>query len=1290
MTDEEGNGLVAVLKKTDGSIEELTAKDAEGALIPNADGGKYKLYPAFTAAVIEGETIKDETNGLTYLVIDPNKLPTGRNFPVGVITWDTSTYKYGFDGAFDEEGNAGQTTLNIGFSYQWGYAATASATYPVTIKRAAISSVTRFANNDNTVTVKNFESFKGNTIDALIGDQSLFEYLRNTYTTVSGRYTSNKSFNGLDIDWESVDTTALDAAIKAITNADGKVEYWRGLDVTLTLYVGEYYVYRSLDSKTGNVVYGMMDAVGFVDDDKTVSGAVTVRQPLNVRILIEATDPPVADNADLPDAVTDAPKAVAMNFNDGSEAYMGNEGYLEYTIESSAQLYGALPTTGTVVNAVTGEETFATFDWNGFKYDAEADVDTALLTVKSAAGNAEYPVMVTLAANGEVSDAINNVLGENSTSSASKINDPAYRTIIVDPYKWASYAAFVATLPKTLEVTVSDGTTKTLSVNWGTVEWGNDAALPVEGYRNDDFAITFTDENGTVYNYTVPMIVIARTIADSEFVPDGYTFIGEVRRFSTIVRTYTNFDEGENGQVIEVSYDRDTGLPTAITFYNSFEYKEGAMFGKGNPFDSIVLTFAGSNASVEYDVSVKEDKVTLPADFSSNTTSETNVQLEIKNADLVVGTLNIGITFKAVRITRYNSTIAADDLVTLRYNFNAYESVTPFNSNGYKKDFVYFVDGKFVKYADYEAADSVYKQYAYKVLGGKDMYRYDYDESTRTYSLVKDGEYVFVYTAADTITVSRWDHAGLTYTYAGGVRNTSAVIKQSADTNEVSVSVPLNFENTTAKDIIFGADDFKESANVRKVTEGEGESAVVTRIAFATGGNFATDGTEGGYLNYFDIKTQTYHFDPFSGIKLSEEFFPKTATLVTADGKQIAGVGIKCDFATIGMDYQGGTYTLTIEVSPVEIGRNDAAAGKEETKLTIKKQTVRKAMAQVVSHNVTGLSDDKNTVITDLQKEIINPYDFSMVSFKNKLPDTLAVNYDNGNLQTYSEADASYKLEWKTSTMKVNYLGGIAELTALLTGPDGSTQEYAIEFNVYRVLVTKIEGIKGGTEGFTFGTEVGSTTFGVSNETHTINPYDAATQSLPKGYKVYFSKYTYADGTFAKVDGGDYTTDYSYIAVAMPTTLNMTVDLAKTGGEGRAALQIGNGQRLSIKLSVPAVKLTDTTTSLKAGTTLTTKTTVNGYSVYVVWHGTATVKYNGDASEAKYYVTFASTEETYTIPKIADRSVEYNLTPYVGAVIDAAGRVLDTETVNVGTAESPRYITVPKAQIKGTASTVTV
>lgn len=1288
LTDEEGNGLVAVLKKTDGSIEELTAKDAEGALIPNADGGKYKLYPAFTAAVIEGETIKDETNGLTYLVIDPNKLPTGRNFPVGVITWDTSTYKYGFDGAFDEEGNAGQTTLNIGFSYQWGYAATASATYPVTIKRAAISSVTRFANNDNTVTVKNFESFKGNTIDALIGDQSLFEYLSTTYTTVSGRYTSNKSFNGLDIDWESVDRTALNAAIKAITNADGKVEYWRGLDVTLTLYVGEYYVYRSLDSKTGNVVYGMMDAVGFVNANETV-GAVTVRQPLNVRILIEATDPPVADNADLPDAVTDAPKAVAMNFNDGSEAYMGNEGYLEYTIESSAQLYGALPTTGTVVNAVTGEESFATFDWNGFKYDAEADVDTALLTVKSAAGNAEYPVMVTLAANGEVSDAINNVLGENSTSSASKINDPAYRTIIVDPYKWASYAAFVATLPKTLEVTVSDGTTKTLSVNWGTVEWGNDAALPVEGYRNDDFAITFTDENGTVYNYTVPMIVIARTIADSEFVPDGYTFIGEVRRFSTIVRTYTNFDEGENGQVIEVSYDRDTGLPTAITFYNSFEYKEGAMFGKGNPFDSIVLTFAGSNASVEYDVSVKEDKVTLPADFSSNTTSETNVQLEIKNADLVVGTLNIGITFKAVRITRYNSTIAADDLVTLRYNFNAYESVTPFNSNGYKKDFVYFVDGKFVKYADYEAADSVYKQYAYKVLGGKDMYRYDYDESTRTYSLVKDGEYVFVYTAADTITVSRWDHAGLTYTYAGGVRNTSAVIKQSADTNEVSVSVPLNFENTTAKDIIFGADDFKESANVRKVTEGEGESAVVTRIAFATGGNFATDGTEGGYLNYFDIKTQTYHFDPFSGIKLSEEFFPKTATLVTADGKQIAGVGVKCDFATIGMDYQGGTYTLTIEVSPVEIGRNDAAAGKEETTLTIKKQTVRKAMAEVVSHNVTGLAEGKNTVITDLQKEIINPYDFSMVSFKNKLPDTLAVNYDNGNLQTYSEADASYKLEWKTSTMKVNYLGGIAELTALLTGPDGSTQEYAIEFNVYRVLVTKIEGIKGGTEGFTFGTEVGSTTFGVSNETHTINPYDAATQSLPKGYKVYFSKYTYADGTFAKVDG-DYTTDYSYIAVAMPTTLNMTVDLAKTGGEGRAALQIGNGQRLSIKLSVPAVKLTDTTTSLKAGTTLTTKTTVNGYSVYVVWHGTATVKYNGDASEAKYYVTFASTEETYTIPKIADRSVEYNLTPYVGAVIDAAGRVLDTETVNVGTAESPRYITVPKAQIKGTASTVTV
>lgn len=1327
LTDEEGNGLVAVLKKTDGSIEELTAKDAEGALIPNADGGKYKLYPAFTAAVIEGETIKDETNGLTYLIIDAKKLPTGRNFPVGVITWDTSTYKYGFDGAFDEEGNAGQTTLNIGFSYQWGYAATASATYPVTIKRAAISSVTRFANNDNTVTVKNFESYKGNTIDALIGDQSLFEYLSTTYTTVSGRYTSNKSFNGLYIDWASVDKTALDAAIKAITNADGKVEYWRGLDVTLTLYVGEYYVYRSLDSKTGNAVYGMMDAVGFVNaDDKTVSGAVTVRQPLNVRILIEATDPPATDtdNADMPDAVTDAPKAVAMNFNDGSEAYTGNEGYLEYTIESSAQLYGALPTTGTVVNAVTGEESFATFDWNGFKYDAEADVDTALLTVTSSGNVSEYPVIVTLAANGDVSNAINNVLGENSTSTVSKINDVAYRTIIVDPYRWKSYSAFVASLPTTLEVTMSDGSPKTLDVNWGTVEWGNDATLPVEGYRNDNFAITFTDDAGNSYAYTVPMIVVARTIADSEFVPDGYTFIGEVRRFSTIVRTYSNFDASGNGQVIEVSYDRDTGLPTAISFYNSFEYKEGGMFGAGNAFDSIDITFAGSNETVSYKVVVKEDKVTLPEDFSSNTTATEAVQLEIRNGDFVVGTLSLEITFKAVRITRYNSTIASDDLVTLRYNFKVYDSVTPFTYDGYDTDFEYFVDGKFVKYEDYEAEDSTYKLYGYKVLSGDSgIYRYNYDNSSRTYSLADDGTYVFVYTAKDTIAISSWDHSGLTYSYAGGVKNTSAIIKQSgAASKEVSVSVPLNFEDATAVNILFSADDFKESANVRKVTEGEGESAVVTRIAFATGGNFATDGTEGGYLNYFDINTQTYHFDPFSGIKLSEEFFPTTATLVTADAssgedKQIAGVSVKCDFATIGMDYQGGTYTLTIEVSPVEIGRNDVAAGKEETKLTIKKQTVRKAMAQVVSHNVTGLADGMNPAITSLQNEIINPYDFSMVSFKNKLPGTLAVNYDNGGTQIYDENDhTNYNLEWKTSTMKVNYLGGIAELTALLTGPDGSTQEYAIEFNVYRVLVTKIEGIKGGTEKFTFGTEVGSTTFGVSNETHTINPYDAATQSLPKGYKVYFSKYTYnkADGTFAKVDGGDYTTDYSYIAVAMPTTLNMTVDLAKTGGEGRAALQIGNGQRLSIKLKVAPTVVTEpadfTSASICNTSTgvLNTRIKVGNVYVYVVWHGTATVSYNGGTSTATYYVTFASAEYDkqatigeneanpnyqlgfYTIPKVTDRSVEYNLTPYVGAVIDVAGRVLDTETVNVGTAESPRYITVPKGQFSGDKVTITV
>lgn len=134
-------------------------------------------------------------------------------------------------------------------------------------------------------------------------------------------------------------------------------------------------------------------------------------------------------------------------------------------------------------------------------------------------------------------------------------------------------------------------------------------------------------------------------------------------------------------------------------------------------------------------------------------------------------------------------------------------------------------------------------------------------------------------------------------------------------------------------------------------------------------------------------------------------------------------------------------------------------------------------------------------------------------------------------------------------------------------------------------------------------------------------------------------------------------------------------------------MQIGGGQRLSVKLEVKKVDVTGGSYSAEDLVnkdadgniiSLNTKINVGGVTVSVVWYGTAEVKYNAGQSTAKYNVTFASPGSNYTIPAIANRKVTYTLTAYIGAIVDSAGRVLDT----VGG--------VPVSQLTGNIITVTV
>lgn len=1278
LTDEQGNKLLAVLKLADGKYETITEKDTEGNLLTNVHGGTYVLYPAFVAG-LTGETFTDTATGMTYQVLDVNKLPSGRNFPVGVITWDTDTFKYGWDGAYDVDGNSGNDTLNVGFTYQWGYSAETYGSYPVTVKRNAISSVSRFSevgeDGAQISTIKNFNTFKGNTVGSLLNGKTFVEYLQ-TFNKMSGRYTSNKSFTNIDVVWDDAAIKAVTDAIAAITTADGTVEYWRGIDVTVTLYVGEYWAFRGgVDKTSGNASYGMVDAVGFVNPEQT-TGKVQVRQPYQVNIKIEESEPPTTIMPAPP--VTEEP--VALNFADGSRAYAGEAGYLEYTIGTSAQLYGLMPTSGTVVNPVTGEEKAASFDWNGFRYDAEAVADVALVTVNANGTQSEVPVVVTLADNQDVSDGVNNLLGENSTSEVVKIVDAKYRAMVIDPFLYKSFAAYTSALPAELKVKMSDGSEKTLKVNWGSVEWGNDSALPAEGYRNDKHAITFSDESGTQYAFTLPLLVMERTIVSSDLAPEGYVLLSETRRFSSIIRTYTNAKE-QDGQLLEISYSRETGMPTAIAYYNAFAFNAENDIPK-----SVKLVFAGSGEEVIYTLRLKagvegNDKAfALPADFTSTTSSASPAVMEIVSGDVVIGEISLDVSFKSVRINRYNSTIAADDLVTLRYSFDVYGANTPFAYGEYNDDFVYFIDGKFVAKDVYEAE---YKSNpAYKALGktAEDVftpYYYLYDNTSKTYSLAKAEDancMVFVYTASDTIAIDSWNHAALSYTYTGGVRNTSANVKldNGTETGAVAaVNVPLNIKNAalTGEAVKFGKTDFDTSAENKFVKVDDEQN----RIIFCD-----KDGNDFGGVNYFDIATQTFNFDPFSGIVLNAKHFPTTGTAVTVSG-EYAGLAVTVDYANIGMTYQGGLYRVTITVSAIDIKRGVNADGTDNL-LNIKKQTARKDMAIVVSHNAT-LAATGNETLVGMEgmsaATAIDPYEFSMSDFRDSLPTSIKVAFDNGTERSYAVgASDGYVLNWKTSSMKVNYMGGKTYLTAQLTGPDGSTQELLIPMFVKRVIVTDITGTKGSNIGqkFTFGAD------GVSNEVFTIDPYNVATHDLPKGYDVNFNVYNPDEnGDFGAVSSTK-KASYKYIAVAMPSTLDLTVALAKTGGEGRATMQIGGGQRLSVKLAVKAVDIsTQSAPSLSAtGNVLPTKVSVGGVTVSVVWYGTAKVSYNAGQSTAEYKVTFASPGSNYTISAIANRQVTYTLTAYIGAIVDSAGRVLDT----VGG--------VPVSQLTGNTITVTV
>ena len=277
--------------------------------------------------------------------------------------------------------------------------------------------------------------------------------------------------------------------------------------------------------------------------------------------------------------------------------------------------------------------------------------------------------------------------------------------------------------------------------------------------------------------------------------------------------------------------------------------------------------------------------------------------------------------------------------------------------------------------------------------------------------------------------------------------------------------------------------------------------------------------------------------------------------------------------------------------------------------------------------------------------------------------------------------------------MTVNYLGGKVALIAQLTGPDGSVQNYEITYLVQRKLATTLEGTKGGADnvkGYTVGSDPDNAEFGVARPdgggSYEIDPYNPFTRTLPTGWKIGVKVWNVvsldASGNVKWSDKpSDETLTESYLTATMPSNANLTIKKIQEGGAaGEASLQITGGQRIRIPVSIKSVDISGQSAPAKLHTDWvlngSTTFTIEGQEVKVLiaWHGTVTVTYNVNQT-ATYEVTFVNPAGgTVTAPAIPGRTVTYNLTPYIGAIVDTAGRVvMDGD--------------VPACQIKGTPIT---
>ena len=644
----------------------------------------------------------------------------------------------------------------------------------------------------------------------------------------------------------------------------------------------------------------------------------------------------------------------------------------------------------------------------------------------------------------------------------------------------------------------------------------------------------------------------------------------------------------------------------------------------------------------------------------------------------------------------------------------------------------FYLEGRFIDIEKEKYDPAEYKKLGYKELGYYKFVNGSYVPVTVTETpggeggesvKTSDATHVYVYLASYTLKADEltWDHSGISYNYNGGVKRTSVTIAHGA--MKGTIQMPVNIVDGKINELYFKNE--AEDATAPGYSKYFNKENATGSAYFATHWIDDEDGKYGKQLV----------FDPFEGLdidafaKVEDEegklvdadyylYFPTKVGFKTADGYIVDGVSVTwSNLAGIRDTYRGGYYNVRLTVAAQgeytpegETEPSYAVAAQGFTAEEFVKVESRKVIEGTDSSSFglqAEMADGSAPFMTASNPlsvgwadraglgtgTFIDPYSFDIAAFRTAAESITTVKvmvngiddpvyYGTNGIGGVDKATQGYTLAWNFTGMSVNYLGGRVALIAQLTGPDGSMQEYEIDYLVQRKLATTLEGTKGGAgnvKGYTVGYDLNnSAEFGVARPdgggSYEIDPYNPFTRTLPTGWKIGVKVWnaTLENGNVKWSDKpSDEELTESYLTATMPSNANLTIEkIQKGGAAGEASLQITGGQRIRIPVRIKSVNISDQsapdTSKLHTNRVLngSTKFTIEGQEVTVLiaWHGTVTVTYNdnGDRKDtATYKVTFVNpTGGTVTAPDIPGRTVKYNLIPYIGAIVDTAGRVV--------------------------------